>query len=62
MGLKLRKLSEYEDKLTAYNQYCDEIRKVLLSDKEMVEMHDKAYPGDLSNYLLLTQDFLYAIS
>lgn len=62
MGLNLRKLSEYEDKLTAYNQYCDNIRKVLLLDIELVEKHDKAYPDDLSNYHLLTQDFLYAIS
>lgn len=62
MQLDYPRLSRFYCALHAYNQICDQIRNVLVADKELVEMHDKAYPNDLSNYHLLTQDFLYSIA
>lgn len=54
-------LSWFSHKLVGYNQICNHIREVLIADKELVELHDKAYPDDLSDYHMLTQDFIYAI-
>lgn len=62
MQLDYPSLSRFACTLDAYNQICDQIRNVLVADKELVNMHDNAYPRDLSNYHLLTQDFLYSIA
>lgn len=54
-------LNWFTHKLVGYDQICNHIREVLIADKELVELHDKAYPDDVSDYHLLTQDFIYAI-
>ena len=54
-------LNCFTHKLVGYDQICNHIREVLIADKELVELHDKAYPNDVSDYHLLTQDFIYAI-
>ena len=54
-------LSRFAHKLVGYDQICNHIREVLIADKELVALHDAAYPNDKSDYHLLTQDFIYAI-
>lgn len=54
-------LNWFTHKLVGYDQICNHIREVLIADKELVELHDNAYPDDVSDYHLLTQDFIYAI-
>ena len=54
-------LSRFAHKLVGYEQICNHIREVLISDKELVDLHNKTYPNDKSDYHLLTQDFIYAI-
>ncbi len=45
---------------------CDQIRQVLIADKELTSKHDAYYVSeryrDCSDYHIMTQDFLYAIS
>ena len=54
-------LSRFAHKLVGYDQICNHIREVLISDKELKALHDDSYPSDKSDYHLLTQDFIYAI-
>ena len=54
-------LYRFSHKLVGYELICNQIREVLISDKELVDLHNEAYPNDLSNYHLLTQDFIHAI-
>lgn len=61
MKLDYPRLSNYTHTLHAYEQICNQIRKVLLSDTELMALHDAKFGNDLSNYNLLTQDFLYAV-
>ena len=61
-------MSVYTHRLSGYEDLCGHIRKVLLADQELISLHDKWYngsdeehPKDISDYHLLTQDFIYAI-
>ena len=54
-------LGRFAHKLVGYDQICNHIREVLIADKELLALHDAAYPNDKSDYHLLTQDFIYAI-
>ena len=62
VGLDYPPLTAYTHKLEGYDGLCDHIREVLLKDDELIGMHNKAYKDDISNYHLLTQDFIYAIA
>ena len=55
-------LNWFTHKLVGYNQICNHIREVLISDKELMNLHDASYPNDKSDYHLLTQDFIYAVA
>lgn len=68
VGLNYPSLSVYTHRLVGYEDLCGHIRRVLLADQELISMHDKWYngsdeehPKDISDYHLLTQDFIYAI-
>ena len=68
IGLSYPSLSVYTHRLVGYEDLCGHIRKVLLADQELISLHDKWYngsdaehPKDISDYYLLTQDFIYAI-
>lgn len=61
-GIEYPSLYRFTHRLVGYEQICDQIREVLISDKEMLSLNDNAYKNDPSNYHLLTQDFMYAIS
>lgn len=68
VGLSYPSLSVYTHRLVGYEDLCGHIRKVLLTDQELISLHDKWYngsdeehPKDISDYHLLTQDFIYAI-
>ncbi len=68
VGLGYPSLSVYTHKLVGYEDLCSHIQKVLLADKDLIELHNKWYngsdsehPQDISDYHLLTQDFIYAI-
>lgn len=54
-------LNRFAHKLVGYDQICNHIREVLIADKELVALHNASYPNDISDYHLLTQDFIYAI-
>lgn len=62
VGLNYPPLTHFVDTLTGYYHICEQIRKVLILDKELVALHDKAYPDDISNYHILTQDFMYYVA
>ncbi len=69
VGLDYPTLSVYTHRLLGYEDLCGHIRKVLLADKDLISLHDKLYngadaehPNDISDYHLLTQDFIYAVS
>ena len=62
-------LSVYTHRLSGYEDLCGHIREILLDDKELISMHNNLYDGsdnehprDISNYHLLTQDFIYAVA
>ena len=68
IGLSYPSLSVYTHRLVGYEDLCGHIRKVLLADQELISLHDKWYngsdgehPKDISDYHLLTQDFIYSI-
>ena len=68
IGLNYPSLSVYTHRLVGYEDLCGHIRNVLLADKELISLHNKWYngsdgehPKDISDYHLLTQDFIYAI-
>lgn len=61
-GLNYPPLTHFVDTLTGYYHICEQIRHVLIQDKELVALHDKAYPDDISNYHILTQDFMYYVA
>lgn len=61
-GLDYPPLTHFVDTLTGYYHICEQIRKVLIQDKELVALHDKAYPDDISDYHILTQDFMYYVA
>lgn len=58
-GANFPRLTGYGYKLNTYENICDAIREILLKNEELVEKHDTTYPGNFSDYHLLTQDFLY---
>lgn len=58
-GANLPRLTGYDYKLNTYENICDAIREILLKNEELVEKNDTTYPDDVSDYHLLTQDFLY---
>ncbi|MBR1502303.1 MAG: hypothetical protein IJ618_00265 [Prevotella sp.] len=69
VGLSYPSLSVYTHRLLGYEDLCGHIRKVLLADKDLIDLHnnewyngsDAEHPQDISDYHLLTQDFIYAI-
>ena len=60
-GADLPKIGRTDYVLFEYEMVCDEIRKILLKNDRLVALHDKTY-SDMSDYHLLTQDFLYYVS
>lgn len=58
-------LYHFRNKVLGYEIICDQIRRVLISDKELTAKHDAYYVSDkyrdCSEYRLMTQDFLFAI-
>ena len=40
----------------------EEQRKILIKDKELMELHQETYKDDPSDYHLLTQDFIYSVA
>lgn len=60
-GADLPKIGRTDYVLFEYEMVCDEIRKILLKNDKLVALHDKTY-SDMSDYHLLTQDFLYYVS
>lgn len=61
VGIKAPSVSDFESEYEHFELICNQIRETLLADKELLEIHDKTYPNDKSNYHLLTYDFIYAI-
>ena len=65
-GVNYPSLYHFRHKLLGYEIICDQIRRVLIADKELTAKHDAYYTGatyrDQSDYHLMTQDFLYAIA
>lgn len=61
-GIEYPSLYRFTHKLVGYEQICDQIREILMTDKELLSLNDSTYKNDPSNYHLLTQDFMYAIS
>lgn len=65
-GVNYPSLYHFRHKLLGYEIICDQIRHVLIADKELTAKHDAYYTGDtyrdLSDYHLMTQDFLYSIA
>ena len=69
VGLSYPSLSVYTHRLLGYEDLCGHIRKVLLADNDLISLHDDRWyngtdaehPKDISDYHLLTQDFIYAI-
>ncbi len=59
-------LYHFRHKLLGYEIICDQIRHILIADKELTAKHDNYFVSeryrDHSDYRLMTQDFLYAIS
>ena len=59
-------LYHFRHKLVGYEIICNQIRQVLVADKELTAKHDAYYVSekykDHSDYHLMTQDFLYSIS
>ncbi len=61
MGLDYPSLANFPCKLRGYELICDQIRKVLIADAELVALHNDVFPADLSDFHLLTQTFIYSI-
>jgi len=59
-------LYHFRNKVLGYEIICNQIRKVLIEDKELKAKHDAYFVSDTyrdcSEYRLMTQDFLYAIA
>lgn len=59
-------LYHFRHKLMGYEIICNQIREVLVADKELTAKHDAYYVNeeykDHSDYHLMTQDFLYSIA
>ena len=62
LDLNLPSLSMFESGLFGYELFCDQLRQILMEDKELLALNDKTYPDDVSDYHLLVQDFLYYVS
>lgn len=60
--LELPSLYTFSFDLYGYETLCDKLRYLLITDKDLVSLHDESYPDDESDYHLLTQDFLYYCS
>lgn len=58
-GVDLPSLSKFESVLQGYEMVCNEIRKILMKNEKLIALHDASYPDDMSDYRMLTQDFLY---
>ncbi len=51
--------------LKNYREMCDAVRAILIGDKELLEIHKKIIPDDITfedDHHLLTQDFIYCVS
>lgn len=59
-GIKRSKLGRTESVLLEYENDCNELRKILLKNDKLIALHDMTY-SDISDYHLLTQDFLFYI-
>lgn len=57
--VNLPSLYSFESKLAGYETVCNSIREVLLKNEKLIALHNQSYPDDMSDYHLLTQDFLY---
>lgn len=58
-GVNLPRLTGHDYILNTYETICDAIRELLLKNEELIKKHKTSYPDDVSNFHLLTQDFLY---
>ncbi|MBQ0072888.1 MAG: hypothetical protein KBT34_01695 [Prevotella sp.] len=57
--VNLPSLYSFDNKLAGYEMVCNSIREVLLKNEKLIALHNQSYPDDMSDYHLLTQDFLY---
>lgn len=62
IGLDYPPLTHFPTKLFGYELIANQIREVLIADKELVALLKESQPDDISNGYLLTQDFMYAIA
>lgn len=61
VGIKAPSVSDFESEYEQFESICNQVREALLADEELLNLHDKTYPKDKSDYHLLTYDFIYAI-
>jgi len=54
-------LYRFVGKLYGYERIADQVRNVLIADKELMGLLKESQPNDLSDGHLLTQDFMYAV-
>ena len=53
------------DILVSYKDMCDEVRSILISDQELLDLHKKLLPDHITfqdDSHLLTQDFIYCVT
>lgn len=60
--LEYPSLNLFPSRYYGYKVFCDKIRDILIRDNELLELNDRTYRDDPSDYHLLTQDFIYFVS
>ncbi len=55
-------LSNFPSKLYGYYEYCEQIRKILMTDEELLSLLAQSQPNDVYDGHILTQDFMYCIA
>ncbi len=55
-------LSHFPSKLYGYYEYCEQVRKILMADDELLSLLAKSQPNDTYDGHILTQDFMYCIA
>lgn len=62
IDIECESLAHFPSKLYGYYEYCEQIRKILLADAELVALLAESQPDDDYDGHLLTQDFIYCIA
>ena len=58
---KRKRKNDYSD-IHEFIRMSDDVRKILLADKELLRIHSSIIPGEINfddDYHTLTQDFIY---